>query len=881
MGYEGTQNPLDPEDFMDVDENSLNFYKFQTPLDGDPYANPYFVYDNSNIISSFVHELGHSLSLVHTFETKFHFDGTTTFLHEPKNHNKVDGNNVPLCQNTGDRICDTGLDPYLKSYVANCTLKPGCSAYNNYYSNCPDGYNDSSTEWDIPYDNYMSYYYNCHSRFTACQIAKMHEALEGEYQNIYPNYLLDCSQDPYANLNQNCDDITIDQEEEWTDEVVKLCAGKKINILDGASLKLVRTKITTDAANSACPGLSGKWDGIYITGDGLSPSSLQSGGDYLLITDNSVVEYSLNGIQALNGTNGILIDHSNFINNGVVMNVKDKSSTSSTPPYYTSYPDGKIIIKQSTINVENENSNTQITIRGADLDMGQSNITIASGIDKFGTGIKHLNGKLDVNDSKFRNFDVAIDKESDGILGGLILKNNKIYNSQIAVRNNTNKTTALHNYLEGAVQSLSLCYGTWDNNTFTGYLKGLAMNNPSESMNLINNLFDKNKTIFSGSHKNTNVLCNLWDDTNDAIRALFTNPVKELKPNWGNQLQSSGNKWENGNMPRMVIVITQGGPTRNYQPDETQQRFDYVLGVQEARGNENETCTNDYPTALSNPNENESQFVNKEYRDSIWTVNDSLYDYLQNQLLYADSAQSVLIKERMSDTKVKMGQAVLFSLIDTAHITDTTFVTEWESKANPKLVNQLVLLELLYQDNYDGMITYLNNLNPSDTLDILDKDNLLDCLDWVKDFVDENYLLTNLNAEDIKELEEYARLSFGDYTSIIRAFLNLEYGIRISPFEDELEQYVNKFKETNKEEIQEEILIYPNPVQNCLHIESQIRGINFRVKIIDINGFEIVNTEIKDNEQFCLDDVLPPSLYVLKVSDTVGHELIQKKLIIK
>jgi hypothetical protein len=104
-------------------------------------------------IETFIHEIGHNLGLLHTFDGYFN------------------GNGQPQC--TQDGIGDTDFDPY---DGVNQTIVGGN------ITNC-QWQNSTNVIYDPPIDNYMSYYYgdlstNCQFNFTDCQISKMQNIVE-------------------------------------------------------------------------------------------------------------------------------------------------------------------------------------------------------------------------------------------------------------------------------------------------------------------------------------------------------------------------------------------------------------------------------------------------------------------------------------------------------------------------------------------------------------------------------------------------------------------------------------------------------------------------------------------------------------------------------
>ena len=101
----------------------------------------FFLVGKNNIGAgaSISHEMGHSLGLLHTFETAFGFE-------------KIDGSNATY---TGDLLADTPADPYAYNGKP-CFLfgKNQCT----FIGICPDS--NSAINYTPPYNNLMAYWWN-------------------------------------------------------------------------------------------------------------------------------------------------------------------------------------------------------------------------------------------------------------------------------------------------------------------------------------------------------------------------------------------------------------------------------------------------------------------------------------------------------------------------------------------------------------------------------------------------------------------------------------------------------------------------------------------------------------------------------------------------
>ncbi|MEO6132244.1 MAG: hypothetical protein ABIQ02_10380, partial [Saprospiraceae bacterium] len=341
------------KDEFDHDPYAVNVYTLQkiflTTFPGPPTQDPIYQFwantfktavvrlDNLPLI---IHELGHTLGLIHTFGGGDGFDLSKDPTIMALTDCKLQGATIfstLRCTNYGDLVCDTGLDPWDLDIGPSPAVADGvkdfhkwvdiqtCSQKEDLLPEYKDACFDCAHEWDIPSKNYMSYYRTCRSEFTTGQFCRMHDKL---LTNDGSAILMNCAEDPYLNYSVCTEaDFIIDTPgtTTWSNLTQTLCPGQKIVIRPGSKLILdhcILTRQETSGPNSSCPDLSFEtlWDGIYIEGN---PGLNVSHGIYgeLEIT-NSTLEYSKNGIQAMKGFQGIRISSSTFQHNMAQLNLR-------------------------------------------------------------------------------------------------------------------------------------------------------------------------------------------------------------------------------------------------------------------------------------------------------------------------------------------------------------------------------------------------------------------------------------------------------------------------------------------------------------------------------------------------------------------------------
>ncbi|MBK8483176.1 MAG: right-handed parallel beta-helix repeat-containing protein [Saprospiraceae bacterium] len=824
-------------------------------------------------IPTLVHELGHILGLWHTFGK-----GNPDYYRTPFEHpwECKDGTNLNGHQSDG--IADTPADAYTMD-LDNDGLADEWDWFNN--SAClqkqeinsyPDDCNDTTLDWTIPLDNWMSYYGNCkEKKFTNGQYEVMHEFIVNSFQAAV---VTDCENDPYFNpVDCQNSDIIIDQPTIWQNGTMQLCKNQKILIEGSGSLTLINYKITKqDGPYPNCPGLSklGNWDGIYLypytTGSGLP------NGPALRVLGNSIIEYSENGINAFN-FDKIEFSNSVFRNNGLGI-------------YARNGLQGLLITNNSLIDASASKALREIYLnncRGSII----NSIISGSGMN---TGIFSYYGALYISKSRIESFQTVIEKEQDKITGGfqesfgssgsgLVIQNSDLissYDKYQAIRIQGCKDVYVYkNYIHGSISATGISSGNWLSNNFKF---NVLIISPQNDYLFSNNLFYGSQLELYNAQSLTNAICNRWQT--DGTNAVAANAYP-LKASWGSKNMSSGNQHVASTSPTMNSADPRQEITNYFDQQNPLEEFQYQG---EFKGGESDlpiaTCLYDYKSGVRQYDNNQIEDCDTIQLLQTWdSLNYQLV--LQNQELETeiDSIQIVILKGQISELSFQKSAISSKALRCLRAINlQSQLYLDWVNKLDPELITLNQISELWNNENFEAIALVSGiSLEANNDFQVL-----VNAAQMLADFVSDSVNIYALSLEQLQGLNSIAHQSYGDYSNELRAWLNAYYSIQID-WPLPLWPYASKSKAGKKKEASH-FKIIPNPFEDCFQIrlsENEYSELNFKIGIYDNQGKKVFNAECKLNEYLCLPSLLRGSIYFIRIYDLTGNQIEASKVIFK
>ncbi|MBK9106917.1 MAG: hypothetical protein IPM92_00685 [Saprospiraceae bacterium] len=857
------------------DEEAINVYSFTKSGGGEAYRGENILFCASNV-SAMAHELGHTLGLWHTFGK-----GNPLTDKEPFAKPWVckDGSNESSFQ--GDDIADTGADPYTMDLDNNGKadewkwfIEASCSQ--NISPAQKDDCDDQTNSWNIPLDNWMSYYGQCKKCFSQGQYEMMHIYIEDFFEEMIQT---DCDTDPYFNpVNCQLADITISTPVIWENGTAEMCKDQKIIIEAGGSLTLRNYKITKKhGTNPACPGLSkyGEWDGIYLSGFSAGNSSEKPS---LLVLENSEISHSNNGIKA-NQFKEIRFDQSQMKSNG-----------SGIVARHGAY--GVYIMNNSFIDGSSSKINETNRAKYREIELINTGALISSSIitgKGLSTGIYSYYGTLRVvNQSTIKNFETCIYKDADKVNGGfdsfgssgagLLVSNSKVMANldkyESIYLNDTKDAVVFDNDLFGIVNSRGKSSGVWIHNLIKGEhsaVNYVSIIRPELAYEFRDNLLDDTRMEFYGNNALTNAECNSWLEPQGYA---VNNQASPFISSWGTADRSSGNRVTTNKFP---ILNAQYADVVNYfksgEPNEL--KFVYLnkfigRGIDDG-SNCNYRLTEGPGTDqwIESCQENEAEAN----WDSLEIVRLSLVDQIEN------SQDSVLIQNWTEQLdQVLLQQSQLSANMIRCHRQDSVWTTQgdlWIDRQDPELHDLNDLSQLWNGENFQQILEF-EGIPLVEQVDFEVLETAAQLLkDWQADSID----IYNLPLDSLNALVDHAQSQYGTYSNYLRSWLHAYYGIRMD-WPAELQSYA-RIPPKKLQQKPNEMNILPNPVLDCFRIKADTEIQKWTLNLQNLQGICIHKMQFDLNEEICIPKHIQSGLYLIKLTAVSSPAVLVGKLWIR
>jgi hypothetical protein len=235
---------------------------------------------------------------------------------------------------------------------------------------------------------------------------------------------------------------------------------------------------------------------------------------------------------------------------------------------------------------------------------------------------------------------------------------------------------------------------------------------------------------------------------------------------------------------------------------------------------------------------------------------------IQLSQLSGDSLR--LQREIINQQKIDL-KNILNAVYHQFNKSDSLVFEDWIFRFNPIILDLSDIRYFLYTQQFDSITSRIENIYFEDEEVFLEAIHILDSITTTY-----NVTIKGLPTDAVNYLSYLATESFGDYTNILRSYLNMEYDVYI-PWPDSIVPRSTKERKYHIDKLSDSFLVFPNPAKSCFSIRSknitEEEELDLTVSLYDLSGIFIKEFHGKLNEEFCINESIN-GLYILRVSNS-------------
>jgi hypothetical protein len=649
-------------------------------------------------------------------------------------------------------------------------------------------------------------------------------------------------------------DIIITTNTTWTNQTIYMCPGQKIIINPGKTLNLNNVSIKLE------PSVSGLWSGIVV-----------SYGSSIGVYNNSTITGASTAITGNQGFGQIEIFESNIIDNGTAIYsiLGNSIGISKFEPIYLA--NSKFSKKSGSTGSLFHLTNLNIFAINCDMyNLGSS---------QTGTCISAMNSSLTMFYCSIEGFNKGIVKNVGGgfTSSSLFLDNCDILLATEGIICNDMNIFVQNCILSGIITKKTTSYGSWYSNNFTG--PKVLVYDPSLSQVFSGNQFLIGYLELELNNSLTDATCNYWAHCERAVNVSSRfGGTNILKSDWGSPESPSMNYHKNSCQPFMISGTS--NRLTNHHLVLYNHKFNYQGNIQ---GGDADDIPLDCPNQWRNDplngimNHTSSNFYDDEANNNLWESHHQDYLNVLTALGGSDPSSNPTLRRQLENAKVGMGQCVVKAIATNNGNLSQERINSWISRADPLLEIRRIIMDKFFAQDFQSLINYLNSLSLNVEVSS-DRYVFRDAMIWMQNAVSAQKDLYNLDENDLSILSTLATNSFGDYTEVLRGWLNMNYDMIFNqPLPP---QPLQETITSESSIVSNEIKLNYLDQNECINILSN-NVMNVSIEITGINGHKYLRKNIKLNGNDCLNANLRNGLYFVTIFSEQLNTPIKQTIFVK
>lgn len=214
--------------------------------------------------------------------------------------------------------------------------------------------------------------------------------------------------------------------------------------------------------------------------------------------------------------------------------------------------------------------------------------------------------------------------------------------------------------------------------------------------------------------------------------------------------------------------------------------------------------------------------------------------------------------------QVRLNKSLLAGSMLRCHRQDSIWsivADQWMERLDEEFYDLNAISEFFNNGDFESIETY----NSESISDISDFEKLQDVAQLLYTYVQDSLDIYDLDETHLDSVVKIAQESFGNYSNLIRAWLNAFYGIFI-----DWPAYSNQYSKglAVKSKLKEiDVFVLPNLIQDCFRVQtsSMIDQVPISIKILDLNGYLLFNDQVNFNQQICLPEYIKSGIFILQL----------------
>jgi hypothetical protein len=251
--------------------------------------------------------------------------------------------------------------------------------------------------------------------------------------------------------------------------------------------------------------------------------------------------------------------------------------------------------------------------------------------------------------------------------------------------------------------------------------------------------------------------------------------------------------------------------------------------------------------------------------DDEYEATDDVLDGYLGELSHLTGSPAENKRQQIGQAQIRLDDIVRRALVS-AQASDSNDINVWLDRIEPKLIDISKFFSMWYNGNFTLLSMRLDMITDDDA------EILKEASDYMIGAVNEDVSMFELDSVQLEDLTELAETSYGDYTNILRTFLDAEYGISIIRPDALVPRAIaskqNIVDNSNVLANEDVYSVIPNPTNDCVRVLPGNNVSNeFKGNVYNSIGNLVSSYSSSHSNAFICFGYSSPGVYLVTVTD--------------